>query len=395
MARPHLKALLPFLLLLFVGTVCNAMIAPFMGFFIVEGLKQPPWTISIYAGALSCLAIAINRQFAGRIDRGKNAFPLIGIALAGYLSANLSLSIIPSLWTVLTFGVIGFGVSTSAVSTMFSLGGGLAAKHQIENRRLNAFMRATTSTAWMVGPAVSFLVADQFGKAAVFRCCVLLGLVWLALWWCVKPQNATAKPKESVPENREGGNANPGLWLAATFVFCLSSAHSLTFSTLPLFYVQEVGLPGYAPGTAFTVKTFVEVFAIFSTPLLMARFGIRKPLMATTLLAVVAIQVLASVQTFPQMVAGAAMEGLYYGLYASLGISFVQSYAEGRPARATAIYWNTLMISGVLAGPAVGIIAQAYGFRTVLHVASLVALFAAVVLLFGARQSRVLTASEP
>ncbi|WP_245464143.1 hypothetical protein [Rhizobium sp. NXC24] len=151
MAHPHLKALLPFLLLLFVGTVCNAMIAPFMGFFIVEGLKQPPWTISIYAGALSCLAIAINRQFAGRIDRGKNAFPLIGIALAGYLSANLSLSIVPSLWTVLTFGVIGFGVSTSAVSTMFSLGGGLAAKHQIENRRLNAFMRATTSTAWMVG----------------------------------------------------------------------------------------------------------------------------------------------------------------------------------------------------------------------------------------------------
>lgn len=394
MSRPPRRALLPFLLLLFVGTVCNAMIAPFMGFFIVDGLKQAPWTISIYAGALSCLAIAINRQFAQRIDRGKSAFPLIGVALGGYLLANLTLSIVPALWTVLTFGVVGFGVSTSAVSTMFSLGGGLAEQHQIERSRLNAFMRATTSTAWMIGPAVSFLIADQIGKVGVFRCGLLLGLVWLALWWWVKPQNANAKPKEGTLENREGGRVNPGLWLAATFVFCLSSAHSLTFSTLPLFYVQEVGLPGYAPGIAFTVKTFVEVFAIFSTPLLMARFGIRKPLLATTLLAVIAIQFLASVQTFPQMLAGAAMEGLYYGLYASLGISFVQSYAEDRPARATAIYWNTLMISGVLAGPAVGVIAQAYGFRTVLQVASAVAVFAAAVLLLGVRQSRMLASSQ-
>lgn len=310
-------------MLLFVGTVCNAMIAPFMGFFIVEGLKQPPWTISIYAGALSCLAIAINRQFARRIDRGESASALIGIALGGYLLANLALSTVPSLWATLTFGVVGFGVSTSAVSTMFSLGAALAEQQQIERNRLNAFMRATTSTAWMVGPAVSFLIADQIGKIAVFRFC------------------------------------------------------------------------RYAPGTAFTVKTFVEVLAIFSTPLLIARFGIRKPLMATALLAVVAIQVLASVQTFPQMLVGAAMEGLYYGLYASLGISFVQSYAGSGPARATAIYWNTLMISGILAGPAVGLIAQAYGFRTVLQVASSVAFLAAVVLLLGARQSRILTSSPP
>jgi hypothetical protein len=38
MPRIQIYALLPFLLLLFVGTVCSAMIVPFMGFFIVEGL---------------------------------------------------------------------------------------------------------------------------------------------------------------------------------------------------------------------------------------------------------------------------------------------------------------------------------------------------------------------
>lgn len=395
MSRPHIYALLPFLLLLFVGTVCGAMIVPFMGFFIVEGLGHPPWTISIYAGTLSCLAIVINRQFARLIDNGESAFPLIGIALGGYLLASLALSIIPAFWTVLTFGVVGFGLSASAVSTMFSLGSRLAEQHQIDRSRLNAVMRATTSTAWMVGPAVSFLVADQLGKFAVFRVSASLALIWLALWWWAAPRNATATSKDITKKDREDDRANPGLWLATTFVFCLSSAHSLTFSALPLFYVQEVGLPGSAPGIAFSVKTFVEVFAIFSTPRLIARFGIRTPLIATTLFAVVTIQVLASVQTYPQMLAGAAMEGLYYGLYASLGISLVQSYAEGRPARATAIYWNTLMISGVLAGPAVGLIAQAYGFRTVIHVASSVAFLAAAVLLLGSRRFNVSASSPP
>ncbi|MEZ2128696.1 MFS transporter [Sinorhizobium sp. CB9] len=395
MPRPQIYALLPFLLLLFVGTVCGAMIVPFMGFFIVEGLGHAPWTISIYAGALSCLAIVINRRFARLIDRGESAFPLIGIALGGYLVASFALSILPAFWTVLTFGVIGFGLSASAVSTMFSLGGSLAEQHQIERSRFNAFMRATTSTAWMVGPAVSFLVADQLGKFAVFRVGAALALVWLALWWWIAPRDATANSKDKAVKDGCEDHANPGLWFAAAFVFCLSSAHSLTFSALPLFYVQEVGLPGYAPGVAFSVKTFVEVLAIFSTPRLIARFGIRAPLIATALFAVVTIHILALVQTYPQMLVGAAMEGLYYGLYASLGISFVQSHAEARPAHATAIYWNTMMISGVLAGPAVGLIAQAYEFRTVIQIASLVALFAAAVLLFSPRRFKMSTSSPP
>lgn len=383
MFRSFPAALLPFLLLLFVGTVCSAMIVPYMGFFIVNGLGHEPWTISIYAGMVSCLAILVNRNFAGRLDGGDNAFPLIGIAAAAFLIANLVLSIAPLFWVVLSVGVLGFGISTSTVSTLFSLGGSMAERHGIARSRFNAYMRATTSTAWMVGPAISFLIADQLGATAVFKLSALLSLLWLGLWWWAVPHDLRLEAKDDQTSEQGQGGLNTGLWLAAAFVFCLSTAHSLTFSALPLFYVQEVGLPGYAPGTAFSVKTFVEVFAIFSTPYLIARFGLRKSLFGVTLLAVVTIQVLASVQSYPQMLAGAAMEGLYYGLYASLGISFVQSFAPNRPARATALYWNTLMVTGILAGPAAGLIAQAYDFRTVILVASGVAGVAAIVLVLG------------
>ncbi|WHP69860.1 hypothetical protein [Phaeobacter inhibens] len=136
-----------------------------------------------------------------------------------------------------------------------------------------------------------------------------------------------------------------------------------------------------------SIKTFVEVIAIFSTPWVIARIGMWRALLAVTGLAVVTIQLLAAVQSFPQMLAGAALEGLYYGFYASLGISYVQSFAPATPARATAMYWNTLMVSGVMAGPAVGLIAQAYDFQTVIRCASRVAVVAAAVLIFGRPRS--------
>ncbi|MFK8078117.1 MAG: MFS transporter [Granulosicoccus sp.] len=363
------------------------MIVPYMGFFIVNVLGQEPWTISVYAGGVAILATLANKYFARRIDNGDSAFSLIGLAVGGYLMGCLLLALFPSLPTVLSVGIIGFGVSTSAISTMFSLGVRLAENQQLDRTRINAYMRATTSTAWMAGPALSFFVADSYGGTTVFSLGATLSIIWILLWWNATPKH---QPAKSATFEQDTKDAIPphALWLAVLFIFCLSSAHSLTFTALPLFYVQEVGLPGYAPGTAFTMKTLIEVFAIFTTPFLIVKFGLKKSLLATSVLAVVTIQFIAYVQTYPQMLLGAAMEGLYYGLYASLGISYIQSFARGRSAHATALYWNTLIISGVLAGPAVGLIAQFYNFQTAIQLASIVALFAALVLIAGSLQDR-------
>lgn len=359
------------------------MIIPFMGFFLVSGLGHDPWVISLYSLFVISVTLITNRQFARRIDAGGRVFPLVGIAASGFAVSAMTLSVVANLWTVLTIGVIGFGISTSAISTMFSLGGNLAEVNGVLRSRFNAYMRATTSTAWMIGPAVTFLIADQINVFAVFRLALALAVLWLYLWWVVLPHDITAASTAAPLSDGNARSTSRELWLATAFVFCLSSAHSLTFTALPLFYVTEVGLPGYAPGTAFSIKTFVEVLAIFSTPMLIARFGMRRALLATSLLAVVTIQLIASVETFAQMMLGAALEGLYYGLYASLGISYIQSFAADRPAQATAIYWNTLMVSGLLAGPLVGLLAQAYNFEMVVRVASGVALFATVVLFTG------------
>lgn len=369
-----------FLLLLMVGTVCNAMAVSFMGFYIVDGLDQEPLSISVYTGLFALAVISANRIFAKRIDQGANPFPMIGFAVAGYVVAAIKLSLSPDFLTVITVGVIGFGIGSSSMSTMFSVGRVIADRKAIKRSTFNAYMRATTSTAWMIGPALSFTVADQAGPETVFQVASAIALLWLCLWWSTAPRDAAVRPALDAQLDTGKKSSNAELWKAILFVFCLALAHSLTFSALPIFFVREVGLPGYAPGAAFSLKTFVELFAIFSTPFLIARCGLRTSLFGTALLAIVAILVLATVQSLPHMLIGAALEGFYFGLFSTLAISFVQSLSEDRPAYATAMYWNTMMITLVIAGPAAGLIAQVSDFQTVIFSASAFAIASAIIL---------------
>ncbi len=368
------------MLLLLVGTICNSMAVSFMGFYIVDSLDQEPWSISVYTGLFALAVIVSNRTFAKRMDQGSNPFPMIGTAATGYFVAAIALSFSPDFLTVATIGVIGFGLGSSSMSTMFSIGGAIADRKAIKRSTFNAYMRATTSTSWMIGPALSFTMADQAGPEAVFPVASAIALLWLGLWWWTAPRDAAVQPTSNVQPDARNTASNTGLWTAILFVFCLALAHSLTFSALPIFFVKEVGLPGYAPGAAFSLKTVVELFAIFSTPFLIARFGLRTSLFGTAQLAIVAILVLATVQTIPHMLIGAALEGFYFGLFSTLAISFVQSLSEDRPAYATAMYWNTMMITLVVAGPAAGLIAQIFDFQTVVFAGSAFAVVSAIIL---------------
>lgn len=370
----------PFLFLLFIGTICNSMAVSYMGFYLIEGLGQAPWSISVYTGCFAIVVITTNRMLASKMDEGANPFLMIGLAATSFLIASLAIALSASFLVIVMFGAIGFGIGSSAMSTKFSIGGIIADRNGIKRSTFNAYMRATTSTSWMIGPALSFTLADLYNHAVVFQAAVVAGGLWLMAWWFVAPRDANTEAKRKVNDGEQGRQANLELRMAVVFVFCLALAHSLTFSAIPIFFVQEVGLPGFAPGSAFTVKTFVELFAIFSTPLLIKRYGLRRSLFGTAILAILAILVIGTTSSLAHMFIGAALEGFYFGLFSTLAISFVQSLSTDRPAYANALYWNTMMLTLIVAGPATGAIAQLFNFQSVIFIAVFFAALSAIVL---------------
>ena len=72
----------------------------------------------------------------------------------------------------------------------------------------------------------------------------------------------------------------------------------------------------------------------------------------------------------------AAIEGIYYGLFAGTAVGFMQSFAQGRMGRATSIYVSSLFIGGMVGSVSVGAIASLYGFKGSIYLAAATACLA-------------------
>ncbi len=394
MSSPINRQAILILLLLFVGVFCNAMIVPFMGYFIVDGLGRDPWEISIYVGLVTALSLVMNRQFGERFDKGARVRPLIALSVGAFLTATITLSLYPSYWVIIGFISLCFSFSNASTSIMYSFGRAYAVKQGLAITSYNAYLRSMTSLGWMFGPALSFFIAGQWGNAVVFYTAACLASLWVLLWFLAIPKDfsAPAAEKKTQATSSQNKAINKGLWLAASACLFFAIAHILTSSALPLYFTQEAGLPTFAPGLAFTIKCLMEVIAILVAPYLMQKYGARMVLYLSALIAMPTFFILSQVESLPQLALGAALEGLYYGIFAGVSISFVQKFANGRMGRATSLYMNSLFLGGMIGNISMGLIASAFNYQTAIQFSLISITIAMAILVVSRRSDRVVGA---
>ncbi|MEM9792362.1 MAG: MFS transporter [Pseudomonadota bacterium] len=377
-SRLNLQALNTLLLLLS-GVIANSAIVPFMGVFIVETLGKPPLMISVYAVITMVLTLGVNRTYGAWIDEGARVAPLILTSILAFGTGVLVILLAPGYWVLVCIASPCFAVSNGAVSAMYSFGRLRAEAMGLDVPRYNSYLRAITSLGWMIGPATSFILAGAFGPFAVFRCALALCGLWLLLWWVVMPKGFRSAASTQRPKTEPSGR-NTGMLLAALVCTAIATAHVMSMSALPLYFIREAGLPTFAPGLSLSIKTGVEIVAIISTPWIMARFGARNALRFAAALAVVTFAVLSEVTTVTGLVIGSALEGLYYGVFAAVGLIFVQDFAKDRLGAATSLYMNSLFLGGILAVPLMGMAAQFISFGKAIKLSAFWAICAFAIL---------------
>ncbi len=356
------------LALLLTGVICNASVIPYMGVYIVETLGKDPWMISPYVGITLTLTLLVNRQYGEWIDAGVAIAPLILCSIAAFGLAVTSILVVPNYTLLVFFASPCFAISNASVSTMYSFGRLLAEREGLDVPRYNSYLRAMTSLGWMLAPAGSFYIASVADAPAVFGFALGLCFLWGGLWWIAMPKQFAGSGESSEPLEVSGKKPqNFELWFAAGICLAFALAHTMTMSALPLFYIREAGLPTYAAGVSFSIKTAVEIAAILLAPRIMSYLGARNALRLAALLAIGAFVVLSQVTTMAHLWIGAAMEGLYYGLFAAVGLTYLQDFSKGRIARATSLYMNSLFLGGLLANLLMGFVAQFFSFGLVIQ----------------------------
>ena len=373
------RPVLLIMLLQFTKSLGASALIPLMSFFIVEGLGSAPWQVGLYTGLVMPLTLIANRWAGERLDHGFRVKRLLLISICAFILLTALLTQVSSLLMLVLLVAPLMGLANMGSGTIFTYGRLYAERNDLDVARINSWLRMMVSLAWMVGPAASFTLVAQFGFAVTFFCAFVVGLVFLLLTWVTVPADFRSSRKPKTKEKDE--TVNWGLLIAGLTCLGFIITNTLFVSAMPLFFVQETGLPGSTPGISLSVKCLVEVFIIFWSVRLAERIGIRQVLMLAAVLAATSMLLFAQVTELWHVIAVSVMEGTYYGLFAGVSISFVQSFAPDRPGRATAVYMNSLFLGGMIGNVSMGIIASATDFRTVLYVAACASVVALIVLL--------------
>jgi SET family sugar efflux transporter-like MFS transporter len=355
-------------LLLLTNSFCLSSIVPLMSFFIVEGLGAPAWQIGLYTGLMMPMALVANRWAGERIDNGARIRRILLLAVIAYLLATATLTQVSNFLVFLMVVAPLMSVANIGTGTIFSFGRLYAERSDLDVGRMNSWLRMAVSMAWVVGPALSFTVVAEFGFSATYTFAVLFGGIYLLLWHLVVPKDFRSDPKNRRDDADD--RINWGLLGAGLTCMMFIITNSLFLSAMPLYFVREVGLPGSTPGFSLSVKCLTEVFVIFVSARLAEKIGVRQVLMVSAALAVTSMVLFSMASSVADVIAISTLEGIYYGLFAGVSITYVQSFAPERPGRATAVYMNSLFLASMIGSVSMGFIASACDFRTVLFVAA-------------------------
>ena len=379
------------LVLVFVGAFSNAATVPFMGLFIIEDLQQSPMMISLYSLVATILAVAANRYVGKKIDQGWDIRVLLLASILSYIAAMCSLLVATSYWTLVSIFAACLAIANTSVGTILSFARFYSDQSDLDGPKFNARVRAMMSLAWMIAPALCFALGGLYGHMVVFKLAVVIGGVWLLVWHITLKQ-PFRRTLPSYADSQQASAAaaaahfNFPLWAATVACFFIALGNSLALAASPLFMIKEIHLPDYAPGLSLTVKCFFEVVVILGTPGLLKKMGARNAMNLASFLAVVCYSYLSTISSLTELVIAGAIEGTYFGIFAAVSISFMQSFARGFIGNAMSLYTNSMFLSGLVGGSLMGIVASYSDYRTAVLSASLAAV-AGIITLVATRRT--------
>lgn len=373
--------------LVLVGAFTTSCMAPLGGLYVVDGLGEAPWKISVVAVIKVVVTLLTNRYYGRAIDRGVPVRWLLMTSISCFTVAMMIIGLFQVYWVYAGVASVLAGIGSGALSVVYSFGRLFAEQTGRDVKKFNSFLRMQTSLGWMVGPAVSLSIYGAFGFTVIFLLIGVLGAVWLSACFLIVPGAfKTHHPGSHVPGQK--ARFNFILLFACVPIFLVGSGHILFVSSMPLYFTSGLGLPPSAAGFELTVKCFVEVIAIYFSVAVIKRIGERRAMMVAALCAVGFFILIYQAQTLPAVLVLGALDGLYYGLFAGVGMTFVQNCAPKQPGLATGYYMSTLFIGGLCGNLLMGTIASIYSYHAtvVVSMGFAVAGFIALLLIRDAPQ---------
>lgn len=370
--QPHKPAnvvTFAFLLIAFFTGIASAFQLPTLSLFLSQEIQVSPLMVGIFYSINALLGIILSQLAAKFSDKQEDRRKMIlfccVIAALGCLIFALS----RQYYILIFFGTFLLGLGAAANPQSFALAREYAESQQKETTMFTTIMRTQLSLAWIVGPPLAFSIALNWGFTYMY---LVAGLAFLLCGVAVS--SLIPKIQKARPLNTQVIQDSPRTHRKSTFylfITCLLlwTCNSMYLINMPLYVIHELQLSeklaGILMGTAAGLEIPVMLLASY-----LSQYLSKKQLMLTALLAglLFYLGLIFAHQTW-QLVTLQALNGIFIGIIATIGMVYFQDLMPNQAGSATTLFTNSAKMSWVIGGPIAGFIAQLWHYNSVFYIA--------------------------
>jgi MFS transporter, SET family, sugar efflux transporter len=351
-----------------------------MSMFLVDHLGTDPIYIGVFTVSTAVMSLLVNRNIGNLIDRGISAKTLFLMANSSLVITGFLFSVIDAFWQAVLVGVTLFSAGNSCIPILLVMIRRHADQSGLRSAELNAQMRGGVSIMWIVGPALSFSCIEKFGFSFTYVLAASMALLALLLGvWLLpdypQPVVSATKAKEAFkrPSSR--------FWLFGSVILLGNFCNGLYIVAMPLYIKQDLGLAESAVGLMLGLAAALEVPALLLAPKLSTHFTRHRVFTAAFYFAALFFLTVQLTDSYALLLFAQLFNGLFYGIFAGLGISILQDELPERTGYASSFYTNALRTGSMFGSSSAGILAQFYGYHNSL-IGSLVGAVLALTVLY-------------
>lgn len=326
----------------------GSLINPVLSLFATLELKLEPLQVSLLFMLLPISTVVIVQLCGKYSDKGLERPLIITLSsLCGVASCFL-LSLRPSFIVLCTLGILLMGAYAVSFPQLFASAREFSLKHLPNALMFTTVLRALCSLAWVGGPPIAYFMVTSLSFNALF---VASGAMF-ALSALI---SFTSLPSIDLPKGASRTESlnllhKPQLLLLFVATAGIFTAFSGYIISMPLFVVNELGLPEKLPGGMFALAAFLEIPIMLGAARIARRVGLKLIMFIGFAALVVFLICMCVVAHEWGLIFLQILSALFIGLVSSMGMVFFQELEPKLPGQATSLFVNAGTLGQILGG---------------------------------------------
>ena len=337
-----------FLIVAFLTGIAGALQTPTLSLFLTNEVHVRPAMVGFFFTGSAVIGILVSQFLAGRSDRkGDRKRLIVFCCLMGVLACVL-FAWNRNYFILLFVGVFLSSFGSTANPQMFALAREHADKTGREAVMFSSILRAQVSLAWVIGPPLAYALAMGFGFTVMYLSAAVAFVVCGAMVWFFLP-SMRKEPKIATGH--------------------LEAPRTNRRDALLLFIINELHLSEKLAGVMMGTAAGLEIPTMLIAGYYAKRFGKRFLMRISAVAGVLFYVGMLTVHTPGLLLALQALNAIFIGILAGIGMLYFQDLMPGQAGAATTLYTNTTRVGWIIAGSLAGVVAEIWSYHAVFWIA--------------------------